>query len=200
MTPLTPPSGVPDPTGTAQAPTSPAVKGRRCTATTAAGLPCRAYAVRGSEPPRCAPHGGGRRPVGGQAGNSNALKHGVYAASAPPSGADRTEAGASPSLAPTRDVDRGARERLDGRIADLDRRLDQLSRYIDRFSIGDGSPGTLTIQDFSRLIALQGELLSRIMRLLRDRQQLQATWEESFLQECIDEALDQASIILGVQL
>jgi hypothetical protein len=28
----------------------------RCTATTAAGRPCRAWAVRGSDPPRCAAH------------------------------------------------------------------------------------------------------------------------------------------------
>ena len=31
---------------------------RRCTATTAAGPPCRAWAVPGSEPARCAAHGG----------------------------------------------------------------------------------------------------------------------------------------------
>jgi hypothetical protein len=33
---------------------------RRCTAATRSGRPCRAWAVRGSEPPRCASHGGAR--------------------------------------------------------------------------------------------------------------------------------------------
>lgn len=31
---------------------------QRCTALTAAGRPCQAWAVRGSDPPRCAAHGG----------------------------------------------------------------------------------------------------------------------------------------------
>ena len=53
---------------------------RRCTATTAAGHPCRAYAVHGTDPPRCAPHRGGKTPVGAPAGNTNAQPHGFYAA------------------------------------------------------------------------------------------------------------------------
>jgi hypothetical protein len=44
------------------------------------GSPCKAWAVRGSDPARCAAHGGGRRPVGAPAGNANALRHGYYAA------------------------------------------------------------------------------------------------------------------------
>ena len=52
---------------------------RRCTATCADGSPCRAWAVRGSDPPRCSPHGGGAAPVGAPPGNQNALTHGFYA-------------------------------------------------------------------------------------------------------------------------
>jgi len=50
-----------------------------CTATTRSRAPCRAWAVRGSDPPRCAAHGGGARLVGAPSGNQNALKHGFYA-------------------------------------------------------------------------------------------------------------------------
>ena len=50
----------------------------RCTATTRAGRPCRAWAVAGTDPPRCAPHGGGARPVGAPPNNRNAEKHRLY--------------------------------------------------------------------------------------------------------------------------
>ncbi len=43
---------------------------------------CRAWAVRGSEPARCAAHGGGSSPVGARRGNKNRLTHGAYAAPA----------------------------------------------------------------------------------------------------------------------
>ena len=50
----------------------------RCTAKTAKGTACRAWAVRGSDPPRCAAHGGGSRPPGAPRGNTNARRHGAY--------------------------------------------------------------------------------------------------------------------------
>lgn len=48
----------------------------RCTALTAAGKPCKGWAINGSIPPRCAPHSG----LGGAPkGNTNAVTHGFYA-------------------------------------------------------------------------------------------------------------------------
>ena len=47
----------------------------KCTATTAKGNPCKAWAIRGSNPPLCAPHSG---LAGGTKGNQNAVKHGYY--------------------------------------------------------------------------------------------------------------------------
>jgi hypothetical protein len=47
----------------------------RCTATTASGKPCKAWAIRDSDPPRCAPHAGLAK---AQKGNQNAVKHGYY--------------------------------------------------------------------------------------------------------------------------
>jgi hypothetical protein len=54
---------------------------RRCTATKADGSACRAWAIRGSDPPRCAAHSGR---VGAPPGNQNALKHGFYSRLAGP--------------------------------------------------------------------------------------------------------------------
>ena len=51
---------------------------RRCTHSTKAGHPCKAWAVRGTEPPACSIHAGLTH--GGPAErNQNARKHGFYA-------------------------------------------------------------------------------------------------------------------------
>ena len=47
----------------------------KCTATTAKGNPCKAWAINSSDPPRCAPHSG---LTGGPKGNQYAVKHGYY--------------------------------------------------------------------------------------------------------------------------
>jgi len=51
---------------------------RRCTARTQDGSPCRAWAVRGTEPPRCSAHAGRNVGAGAPAGNQNAKTHGAY--------------------------------------------------------------------------------------------------------------------------
>ncbi len=48
----------------------------KCTAVTAKGQPCKAWAIHQSDPPRCAPHSG---ITGPPRGNSNAVTHGIYA-------------------------------------------------------------------------------------------------------------------------
>ena len=52
---------------------------RRCTHTTAAGEPCRAWAIRDSDPPTCSAHAGRTRGAGAPSRNQNARKHGFYA-------------------------------------------------------------------------------------------------------------------------
>ncbi len=54
-------------------------RNRRCTATCADGTPCSAWAVRGTDPPLCAAHGGTDARIGAPPGNTNALKHGYHA-------------------------------------------------------------------------------------------------------------------------
>ena len=47
----------------------------KCTAITAQGKPCQAWAIHGSNPPRCAPHAG---LTGAAQDNQNAVTHGYY--------------------------------------------------------------------------------------------------------------------------
>ena len=47
----------------------------KCTARTASGKACKAWAIRGSDPPLCAPHTG---LAGAPPGNTNAVTHGYY--------------------------------------------------------------------------------------------------------------------------
>ncbi len=50
----------------------------RCSATTRAGRPCRAWAILDSQPPLCAAHSGRIKGAGAPIGNQNARKHGFY--------------------------------------------------------------------------------------------------------------------------
>jgi hypothetical protein len=52
---------------------------RKCSFTRADGRQCRAWAVRGSEPPRCAAHREDGPAVGAPVGNKNREIHGAYA-------------------------------------------------------------------------------------------------------------------------
>jgi len=147
----------------------------RCSATTRKGHPCKAWAVHGTDPPRCASHGGTKTRIGPPQGNTNAQTHGVYNQTCDPP------------------VD------LDTRIADLNRRIEQLSAYIDQATIGSSDDGGIDVDQYARLLSLHGQLTSRLGRLLRDRAVISPE-DDSFLQSCINEALDQASEILGVAL
>ena len=141
-------------------------KSRRCTARQKDGEPCQAWAVRGSDPPRCGAHGGGATSPGAPAGNQNARKHGAYG-----------DAGDLPAD-------------LDARIRDLDRRIEELSAYID-------GREDLASEEYIRLLNLFGLLTSRLGRLMRDREQLGG---EGGLGEAIEDALAVASEVLGVDL
>ena len=97
--------------------------------------------------------------------------------------------------------------RLAARIVDLERRVDQLSAYLDQFTVGRGSPNggdgtddTITIQDYARLVALHGQLCSRLARLLRDERQLYHIWEEDEIQKATYKALDILSEMWGIDL
>jgi hypothetical protein len=130
--------------------------------------------VKGSDPPLCSSHGGSPNRVGAPPGNHNAETHGVY----------------SNPLDPSVDIDT--------RIADLNRRIEQLSAYIDAAQIGT-CDDCIDVDQYTRLLALHGQLTSRLGRLLRDKQ-IVAPEENNLLALAINDALDQASDILGVKL
>ena len=77
---------------------------RRCEAFKPDGSACRAWAQRGSDPPRCAAHSGR---VGAPPGNRNAQRHGAY----------------SRPVSPITNIDDA--------VQDLERRLTQLAGYLD---------------------------------------------------------------------
>ena len=141
--------------------------GRRCSATTKAGRPCLARPVRGSEPPLCAAHGGGRRPVGAPEGNENALKHGAYAKAAGP-----------PDLT--------------GRIHDLDRKIQGLSGYIDDLDEKKER------EHYAELLALYGQLISRLGRLMRDQRAISGEAADG-IAGAIAQALDELTTEMGIQ-
>lgn len=107
---------------------------RRCTKTKDDGTPCKAWAVRGSDPPLCGAHGGGRARPGAPVGNKNAEKHGAYVA------------------APGGDLDR--------RIAELNRKIARLSDYIDANFDDSMADGTLQglLDAYGRLVSRVGRL------------------------------------------
>ena len=150
-------------------------RGRRCTARTATGRLCRAWAVRTSDPPRCAAHGGGRAPVGAPPGNHNARTHGFYAASG--------------SAATTPDPPCS----IDDVIADLASKYNLISSYIDQH-IDDLSPSIVLGH-----LKLHGQTASRLGRLLRDRHVI-APPQRDALSSAVNQALDELAIDLGVDL
>jgi hypothetical protein len=107
----------------------------RCSAPKANGQPCRAWAVRGTNPPVCAAHGGSRGKIGAPEGNQNAVSHGAYAK--------------GDELPP---------DDLDKRIEDLAQRIERVGAFID------GSED-LGADQFIRLHQLHASMTSRLGRL-----------------------------------
>ena len=148
---------------------------RRCTATCADGSPCQAWAVHGSDPPRCAPHGGGRTLTGAPLGNQNARKHRFHVRTSPLDGG------------------RSGACTIDGVIADLHRQQQRLSRYIDEH-IDELEPSELI-----RFLRVHGQSCSCLGRLLRDRQALGGGFQAD-MEELTRQALAELSEEWGVDL
>jgi hypothetical protein len=145
-----------------------------CTATNRDGTPCKAWAVHGSDPPRCSAHGGGSRPVGAPKGNANAQTHGYYTA---------TSAVAAPDVG------------ISGIIADLAAKQAALSSYIDACL----ASGEADVHAVAHLLALHGQNASRLGRLLRDQRALSGDAADG-IAGAIAQALDELSTELEVTL
>ena len=157
---------------------------------------CRAWAVRNSNPPLCAAHGGRaaspeprRRGGGAPLGNQNARTHGFYASTLDPQErADLDDAG---DLAGATSLDA---EIIIARIA--------LRRLLHIFHSGTTpgpDPQPLTAQDYVNVIGLAFRGCGTLSRLLRARKDLGGEGLDA-LQAVIDEVLDDLSEEWGRQL
>jgi hypothetical protein len=118
------------------------------------GIPgCRAWAVRGSDPPRCSPHSGR---AGAPPGNTNHFIHGYYTAVVPP---EEVEGLSDSAFASTLDA-----EILIARAA-----LRRLFQIICAGSTPGPTPKPLTAEDYARFIGLTFAGAGTIARLLRIR-------------------------------
>ncbi len=145
---------------------------RRCTATCRSGAPCRAWAVRGTDPPRCASHGGSESPPGAPQGNTNALKHGYYAKPHFPE-----------------DVS------IDAIIDNLYQRQIALDAFITDILAADGA----SIMELTHLFRIHGQNASRLGRLLRDRRALSGDAADG-ISDAIAKALEELGTEWGVEL
>ena len=148
---------------------------RKCTALTRSGPPCRAWAERGSDPPRCAAHrGDGRR--GDKA-----------TPQAPP-------APAGPGFYP----EDPTAVTIDGAIAGLTdkmRRLDALIAGHDQSAGRNWPPDEVLVQ----LLGLYTQASSRLSQLLRDRRALSGEAADG-LAGAIAQALDEIGTQWRVEL
>ena len=157
--------------------------GVRCGARTAKGTACQAWAVRGTDPPRCSAHGGGQRPLGAPKGNQNAQKHGLYA---------RKRKVLAKGPLPKKPLP-GSRSRgLEQVIVDLEDRLSQLTHYIDV------NLEHLGADPYARLVNLQGQLASRLGRLYRVQHEVSGGDDE--LTRAVHQALDELGDEWGTPL
>ncbi len=138
-------------------------KSTRCTATCRNGAACRAWAVRGSDPPRCVHHGGSTSRTGAPRGNTNAVKHGFYAGPQPPDGVS-----------------------IDAIIENLYERQLRLDAVIDEILVANQA----SLVELTHLLQLHGQNASRLGRLLRDRRALSGDAADG-ISDAIAKALDE---------
>ena len=144
---------------------------RRCTATCLNGTPCRAWAVHGTDPPRCSAHRGASGAIEAPVGNEKALKHGGRA-----------------EVEVTEDCS------IDVVIERLYQRQVQLDAYItERWESG------VSVGELAHVLRLHGQNASRLGRLLRDRRALSGEAADG-ISGAVAQALDELSSELGTQL
>lgn len=148
---------------------------RRCTARTRAGDPCRAWAVRGSMPPRCAAH------AAAYAGaDAPGRKHGFYARTFSPDELDDLAAYAGDLC-------------LDDEISVARVALQRVFAFLNR------DPDRLDPGDYVRAAELAFTGARTIARLLRDRDALTGSSADE-LDGIVDQALDLLSAEWGIDL
>ncbi len=145
---------------------------QRCNATTKSGRACRAWAVAGTDPPRCAAHGGAR-----------ATTH--WTKSDPPT-AERLRQD-PPSKCPK------PPETIGDALEHLARNLARLTDFIERHA------DELSVDEMARLSGVLGLNLARYTRMQRDQAALEEGAAQE-LEADIEAALRLASERLGIDL
>lgn len=152
----------------------------RCSATTTAGAPCKAWAVRGTDPPLCATHAGLTVGAGAPYGNQNAVRHRFYSHYF-------NNQDLADLVAHLDNVDD-----IDDEIAIV--RV-MLGRLLPRLE----SPAELPTAEIAALVPLVLSCTGRIAQLLRDRRALSGKAGDSLL-EALGVALDELSTEWGTDL
>jgi len=144
---------------------------RRCTALCLDGTPCRAWAMRGTEPPRCASHGGTEWAAAAKLGKRSILDCPDHASRDLPDDCD-----------------------IDAVIDLLYRRERLLDDLLDQIWGPD-----VAVRDLANLLRIHGQNAGRLGRLLRDRQALSGEAADG-ISGAIAQALDELSSELGAEL
>jgi hypothetical protein len=148
------------------------VVSRRCTAVCLDGSPCRAWAVHGTQPPRCAAHGGAGHRDSVPLGREIELTRGFDG---------------DPELPEDCSID--------AVIDDLYRKQVLLSDTIDQIQAAEG----IALRELAHLLRIHGQNASRLGRLLRDRRALSGRAADG-ISGAVAQALDELSNELGTPL
>jgi hypothetical protein len=161
-----------------------------CTHTTISGQPCRAWAVKDTDPPACVAHAGKNRAGGAPARNQNARTHGFYASALDPQELADLVLYAD-------DLD------LDDEIACARIALRRVLTLLDTPTITQFEDTTdrqpLAPDDYARLVGLALQATRTIARLLRDKRALSGDAADG-ISGAIGLALDEISSLWGVDL
>jgi hypothetical protein len=149
----------------------PQLPSRKCSHTTRAGQPCRAWAVHSTDPPACSAHAGRTTGAGAPRDNQNARKHGFYARTLSPD-----------EIA---DLLADANLNLDAEIVCARVALRRVLQFLS------SNPGQLSSADQVRALALVFHGARTVARLLRDFHALGGDIDR--LAKITDEVLDDLS-------
>lgn len=149
----------------------------RCSSTTKSGEQCQAFAVRGSEPPRCSAHLGRNVGAGAPVGNQNRRTHGFY--------------GRYYSAEEMEALSGDVEDSLDGEIGVVRVALRRSLRVLE----DDGADPALVVA----LVPLVYAGGRTVARLLRDRKLLSGDDQASVMRELAD-ALEELGAEWDVKL
>jgi hypothetical protein len=163
---------------------------RRCSHVTTRGAPCRAYAMRNTDPPACAAHAGRNVGAGAPPRNQNARTHGFYSSVLRPDElADLVTYADDLSLDDEISCARVALRRL---LTLLE--SPQLAPFED-----PNDSHALTTKDYTQITALALQATRTIARLLRDARALSGEAADG-IAGAIAHALDELASEWGVDL